>query len=238
MGEPQRIDAMEIVGYADVLTDEMLPSVVPPVYRLRADANRLFVPPYHENGGALYNATEIDSADFASMDVTGDVTSITTAPIPARAGHELWIDEGFAYRYEPAESALANLTDIYNREFANAKAALVRHDFVAAEAHARKATRADDRRYEPFVVRAAIFRVHQDREGERLMARLINPRLGADDFDTLVASYLRESIASAPAIASSTPGPWHKHARANKPMEKMAAYQPQLGIPAVNSCPT
>lgn len=201
MGEPQRIDAMEIVGYADVLTDEMLPSVVPPVYRLRADANRLFVPPYHENGGALYNATEIDSADFANMAVTGDVTGITTAPFPARAGHELWIDEGFAYRYEPAESALANLTDIYNREFANAKAALVRHDFVAAEAHARKATRADDRHYEPFILRAAIFRLRRDTKGEELMARLIETKLAKGDFRVLLDKCLKEAPESTGALA-------------------------------------
>jgi len=38
MATPWNLDDLEIVGYADVLKETVLPSVVPPVFRLKTDA--------------------------------------------------------------------------------------------------------------------------------------------------------------------------------------------------------
>jgi hypothetical protein len=46
MKSPVPVDCLEIVGYANVLLDTMLPSVVPPVFRRKGGADEAFVPPY------------------------------------------------------------------------------------------------------------------------------------------------------------------------------------------------
>src|ERR1017187_2434817 len=48
MPTPWNVDELEFVGYANVLNDDMLPSVVPPVFRLRSDTKRVLLPPYSD----------------------------------------------------------------------------------------------------------------------------------------------------------------------------------------------
>ena len=64
MPTPWNVDELEIVGYANVLNDDMLPSVVPPVFRLRSDTKRVLLPPYSFNAGFLCNATEVPQSEL------------------------------------------------------------------------------------------------------------------------------------------------------------------------------
>src|SRR5712672_1038424 len=67
MKTPWNVADLEIVGYADVLKPSMLPSVVPPVFRVTAEAGRALAPPYSFSGGFLYDATEVSHAELEEL---------------------------------------------------------------------------------------------------------------------------------------------------------------------------
>ena len=64
---PWNVEDLEIVGYADVLDETMLPSVVPPVFRIKAEPQRAFLPPYSLNAGFLCNATEVPPVSYTHL---------------------------------------------------------------------------------------------------------------------------------------------------------------------------
>jgi hypothetical protein len=107
MASPQNIDDLEVVGYANALKESMLPSVVPPVFRLKIDCNRTFVPPYSFNAGLLYNSTELPQTELRDRSEAGEIT-LFAEPFPARTGFELWIDQSFHENYEPKYEAWKN----------------------------------------------------------------------------------------------------------------------------------
>ena len=67
MAAPLNVNELDIVGYANVLKENMLPTVVPPVFRLKADPQRAFVPPYSFNAGFLCDATEVPQSELLEL---------------------------------------------------------------------------------------------------------------------------------------------------------------------------
>jgi hypothetical protein len=100
MATPWNLDDLEIVGYADVLKETVLPSVVPPVFRLKADSQRVFLPPYSFNAGFLCNATEVLQPELEELRDSREITLFDNA-FPARAGFELWVDQSFKWHNHP-----------------------------------------------------------------------------------------------------------------------------------------
>src|ERR1019366_1186500 len=173
---PWNLDDLEIVGYADVLKETTLPSVMPPVFRLKADAQRTLLPPYHLNAGFLYNATEIPRSELEELSGSREITLFDDA-FPAHAGFELWVDESFQRHYQPLDEAEQELRRIAEKTIRSAEDALRRNDLQGTERLSGVAISANDRRVEPLAIKAAIRRIQKNKTGEQLMAELAAPVL-------------------------------------------------------------
>jgi hypothetical protein len=204
METPWNLDDLEIVGYADVLKETMLPSVMPPVFRLKADAQRTLLPPYSFNAGFLYNATEIPRSELEDLSGSREITLFDDA-FPAHAGFELWVDESFQWHYQPLDEAKRHLRDIADKAIRSAEGALRRDDLRQAERLSGVAISADDRRVEPLAIKAAIRRIQKNKTGEQLMAELAAPVLEERLFNLLVNDYYASWQQPAPAEPDASP---------------------------------
>jgi hypothetical protein len=204
MATPWNLDDLEIVGYADVLKETMLPSVVPPVFRLKTDAQRAFLPPYSFNAGFLCNATEVPRSELEELRDSREITLFDNA-FPARAGFELWVDQSFQWHYQRLDEVKRKLRAIAEEAIRNAEDALRRDDRQQAEHLSGVAISADDRRVEPLAIKAAIRRIQRNRTGERLMAELAAPVMEERLFSLLVDDYYASRQQPAPAVAAPSP---------------------------------
>ena len=204
MATPWNLDDLEIVGYADVLKDTMLPSVVPPVFRLKADAQRTLVPPYFFNAGFLYSATEIPRSELEELSGSREITLFDDS-FPAHAGFELWVDQSFKWHYQPLDEAEPELRRIADKAIQSAEDALRRGDLRQAERLSGVAISADDRRVEPLAIKAAIRRIQKNKTGEQLMAELAAPVLEERLFNLLVDDYCASRQQPTPAVPDSSP---------------------------------
>lgn len=213
MATPWNLDDLEIVGYADVLKETMLPSVVPPVFRLKTDAQRAFLPPYSFNAGFLCNATEVPRSELEELRDSREITLFDNA-FPARAGFELWVDQSFQWHYQRLDEVKRKLRAIAEEAIRNAEDALRRDDRQQAERLSGVAISADDRRVEPLAIKAAIRRIQRNSTGERLMAELAAPVMEERLFKLLVNDYCASREKPAPAAPASSPRrPMHGVAR-------------------------
>jgi hypothetical protein len=182
------VDDLEIVGYGTVLNDEMLPSVVPPVFRLRSDAKRALLPPYFINAGFLCNATEVSESELEDLRDSNEITLFDDV-FAARAGFELWIDRTRQRHYQPRDEANRELSRIAADAIENSEQALRRGNAAEAERLSGVAISADDKRVEPLAIKAAIRRAQGSTAGERLMTELAAPVLEERLFKLLVDEY-------------------------------------------------
>ena len=213
MATPWNLDDLEIVGYADVLKETMLPSVVPPVFRLKTDAQRAFLPPYSFNAGFLCNATEVPRSELEELRDSREITLFDNAFL-ARAGFELWVDQSFQWHYQRLDEVKRKLRAIAEEAIRNAEDALRRDDRQQAERLSGVAISADDRRVEPLAIKAAIRRIQRNSTGERLMAELAAPVMEERLFKLLVNDYCASREKPAPAAPASSPRrPMHGVAR-------------------------
>jgi hypothetical protein len=211
MPSPWSLDELEIVGYANVLKETMLPSVVPPVFRLKADNQRAFLPPYSFNAGFLCNATEVPQSELEQLRDSREITLFDA--FPALEGFELWIDQSFQWHYEPRDQAEEKLHQIADWEIRKAQDALLIDDLPKAERLSGVAISADDRRVEPLAIKAAIRRIQGNKSGEQLMASLAAPVLEKKLFVLLVDHYYAAREQSAFPVTDHGP---------RRPMQGMA----------------
>lgn len=215
MANPWNLDDLEIVGYANVLLETMLPSVEPPVFRLKADTRRALLPPYHLNGGFLWNATEVPDSELEELRDSEEITLFDSA-FPARADFELWIDQCFRCHYQPEYEAEEQLGRIATEAIQGAEDALRRGDIGQAEHLSGIAISADDRRVEPLAIKAAICRSKGDRAGERLMGELAAPRVKESLFQQMV-NYYCVSRQEPPSIQYCSPPPAVRYIACERP---------------------
>jgi len=201
---PWNVEDLEIVGYADVLDETMLPSVVPPVFRIKAEPQRAFLPPYSLNAGFLCNATEVLVSELEELRDSREITLFDPA-FPARRDFELWVDQSFQLHYQPLDEAARNLSRIAAEEIKYAEDAFREGDVRQAERSSGVAISADDGRVEPLAIKAAICRIRSDKAGEHLMAKLAAPVLEERLFNLLVDDYCGSRQQSMPAVLASSP---------------------------------
>ena len=96
--EELKIDDLDIIGYADALSEELVPRVVTPIYRLRIDPRKIFMPPFQAEVDRLTNASESTPSDFTNAVEREQATQIET-PIKADSNYLLWIDQDFKSHY-------------------------------------------------------------------------------------------------------------------------------------------
>lgn len=102
-----KIKDLEIVGYADVLFDESLPTIVPPIYR-NMKTNEYLLPPFNYWWDGVYNEHEVfgeivSESKFKEYH-TADKLSVLfhfLRPTTVYLDHEMWVDTGFNVHYEP-----------------------------------------------------------------------------------------------------------------------------------------
>jgi hypothetical protein len=198
------VDDLDIVGYGNVLNDDMLPSVVAPVFRLRSDATRALLPPYSFNAGFLCNATEVSQSELEELRDSNEITLFDDI-FAARAGFELWIDQTSQWHYQPRDEANRELSRIAAEAIENATDALHRGNLEEAERLSGVAISADDKRVEPLAIKAAIRRAQGNSAGERLMAELAAPVLEERLFKLLVDDYCRGAAWKQPTEAVPPP---------------------------------
>jgi hypothetical protein len=223
MRTPWNLDDLVIVGYANVLRETMLPSVVPPVFLLKADPQRAFLPPYSFNAGFLCNATEVRKSELEELRASREITLLDN-DFPARTDHELWVDQSFKSHYEPLDVAERTLKEIATVAIDEAQEALRNHEIEQAERLSGVAISADDRRVEPLAIKAAIRRLQGNKAGEQLMAELAAPVLNEKLFNSLVDQYCASMHRpAAPAQASHPKGPMSQVALLKPVLQPAAA---------------
>ena len=195
MANPLRVQDLNIVGYANVLPQTMLPSIVPPIFCLRSKPDRFFVPPYSFNNGHLYDAGEISNFELTALADDREVT-IFPEGFSAKVGYELYVDEEFQHHYQTREKVNASLDEIADRSIAEAKIALIQRDFKKADRLAGVAISANDRKFESLVIKAAVDRALGDSAGERLMASIAQRLVSITYFNQMVDDYYKTTVAS------------------------------------------
>jgi hypothetical protein len=188
MSTPIPVERLDVIGYADPRSSGMLPCIVPPVFKLRDDPERILVPPYALNGGFACRASEIDSSKMQELLDQGELVLLDN-PRPARMDFELWIDESNASHYQPRTEARNSLQQLAEQSVQHAAVAFQSGHLEDAERFCSSAISANDKYVEAFVLKAAIRRREGDLEGAWLMAKLVSPYLDESSFATLVSGH-------------------------------------------------
>jgi hypothetical protein len=181
------MEQLEVIGYADPPNEDMVPCVVPPVFRLIGE-DRALVPPYLLSAGLVVRPVEIGMPEVEDLAATEDITLFENS-FPAQPDFQLWLDQFFNPHYENRATAEQNLRDLGRQFIHDAKAAFRASHFDKADRLASAAISADPRCMESLVLKAAIRREENDPEGERLMADLADPSLDRFLFGMLVDKY-------------------------------------------------
>ena len=217
MPEAIPISSLEIVGYANRLPASMLPAVVPPVFRLKGERNRNFLPSYVIRCGMLCDATERTEAELQALAEADEITLFTETK-EARPEHELWIGLDETDNYQPISEASGNLRGIATGRIDLALIAMGEGELKRAEDCCRIALNADDRMIDSLAIAAAIARHNRNIGDERLMRTLALGHVTARGFEIMVDGYLQ-------MISEPQPGV-HADLFADNPMSNMATLKP------------
>ena len=196
MAGPRNILDLEVIGYATVLKDTMLPSPVPPVFRLRSDPDRILFPPYHFADGGVWNATEGSPHDLKRLRENDEVT-LFDHPYPAQPDFDMWIDLQRQPHYEPRAQARETLRNIARENIQKARQAFAVGEFEEADRFCGVALSADDRLVESLAIKAALCRKRNDPTGERVMEKLASHTMTSEAFQQLVNACLANHNADA-----------------------------------------
>lgn len=226
MGAPRQMTDLEIVGYATALDETMVPSVVPPVFRVKAEPSRILFPPYTFSGGSVWNATEGNEHDLKELAEDGEITRFAE-PEPSQPDFELWVDQGMAPHYEPRALAEETLRGIAEESIRQARGAFAKGDYAGADRLCGVALSADDRLVEALAIKAAVCRQHGDSVGERVMAKLASTSLGPKGFESLVEACWRSRPGEAQTPEGAVPSRPLTDLFRLRPMYGMAANKPQ-----------
>jgi hypothetical protein len=153
--QPVPLEQLEVIGYAEVLPEGKGPAVVPPVFRDHPDPSRCFVPPFRIAENWLINPQCVSFTEVQHLANAESLTLFKGAPLPAQAGHKLWVDVNSGVHYEPGSTANRHLQAIYEQRLDAATAALRQGRIDEAEEEAGIALAADETKLESDALLAA-----------------------------------------------------------------------------------
>ena len=207
--EPLDVSSLQIIGYANVLPDSALPSIVPPVFQRKDNLDSILVPPYSFNNGRyLCDATEISASEFESLQSRFEVTPFST-PIDAQKDHELWVDQEGPH-YQSRLETKRRLNQIAEEALAKASTAFGNRELDDAEKHTSVVLLADEQNLEALAIKIAIAMVKCDRASEDTLLELV-PQHSLRAINLLVDKLCRQHAAvSKPSQLRS---PWHNATR-------------------------
>lgn len=189
------IEELEIIGYADALTEDLVPRVVPPVYRPRSTPSVVLMPPFEVSGTVLSRATHITPAAFERA-ISDEQATRVASVLDAHPDHLLWIDEDMKPHYAPADQARETLTSIAKTRSDAAIRALQGGDLETAAGLAQTAVSADERCLNAVLAKAVLQRIQGNEERVSLLrevARKLDPHLGFDSWVDYCARQFRPS---------------------------------------------
>ncbi len=171
--EPLDVSLLEIIGYANVLTESALPSIVAPVFRRKDNPDSILVPPYSfSNGRHLCDATEITPYEFDSLEGRTELTRLQP-PIQAQIRHELWVDLDGQYHYQTRLQTRRNLDRIAQEELAKAETAFLRRHFGVAERLSSIVLLADENNTMAMAIKLAIAKTNKDQSSFDTLLELV-----------------------------------------------------------------
>ena len=190
MGTDFDLHDLEVVAYADRLEPGMTPTIVPPVFRFRSEPAKVVFPPFRFEGNRVINGTVGFAKELRGFEQQGEVTKLPEV-LSARPGYELWVDEDMSVKYEPDSEVEKKLRGKAEDAIRQAKRAFLEGRFDAAEKFITTALSADDRLVEPFIISAAIGRIHGNLARVDLMRQAASSHCTGESFDEDVAGLVQ-----------------------------------------------
>jgi hypothetical protein len=167
------VSLLEIIGYANVLPQSALPSIVAPVFRRKENPDSILVPPYSFIGGQfLCKATEITPYEFDSLEGRSELTRLQP-PIQAQIQHELWVDLYGRYHYQPRPQTRRNLDRIAQEELEKAETAFLNRQFEVAERRSSIVLLADENNIMAMAIKLAIAKTNRDHSSFETLLELV-----------------------------------------------------------------
>ena len=151
------IESLLVIGYATSLSDEMLPTVVTPVFQVSSDADRTLVPPFRIRDGKVHGACVVGQREREDLARREEITLLDTA-VAALDRHELWIDSDRIAHYEPKDRARAELRRLAKAALDEGERLLEKRELERADRLASAARAADPSLVESMAMKAAIRR--------------------------------------------------------------------------------
>lgn len=191
-----KLEDLEIVGYADVRTPDLLPAVVPPVFRVRSEPDSILLPPYSISFDSVVGATAVSRAEAEHLRDQGKLFLFAESdPFPPRPEHELWFHRDGRMIYQPIHEARRTLRQLGAEALERAVTAFRDGRMREAEDAAGEAMLADDRRWEALAVKVAIRRLQGNKGGENVMRKLAAPLVNEAAFTAVVEDYISKETA-------------------------------------------
>ncbi len=182
---------LEIIGYADDRDATMLPAVVPPVFRLKADSDVVLLPPYSLHFDAVVGATAVTMEEAEHLRLMEQITLFPAGGQPAEPGHQMWLHRDGRRVYQPVHEARRTLDQLSAEAIERAILQLAKGQLDLAEDSASEAILSNDRRVEPLAIKAAIRRRRGLAAEARLMGEIARPLIESGAFVNLVNYYTR-----------------------------------------------
>jgi hypothetical protein len=177
------LDDLDVVGYADPPTAELLPSILTPVFRCRSGTAEFILPPHRIQGTSLLGGQTDSEEAFRQLETQGHIQRLAQ-PQPAKADFVLWIDSDCSVKYEPRKTVRESLQKHAQECIDLAFSALSDRRFNDALDMAQSALSADENSYDAVVVKAVVYTIQKDStlvDELRQLAKAIDPRHGFDD---------------------------------------------------------
>lgn len=188
MTKTHAIHDLEIIGYAERLTEDLLPRMVVPVFRFRHEPNEVLMPPYRPETSHIHGGVRGTVLELATAEAQGRFTALES-PISAQPGHRLWIDRSFQPRYEPETEARRHLSEIAKQSAAASKEALRENRYEEALDLAQEAISADESCIDAVLTKAIVHRLLGNEGRVALLADVaaaIDPHI---DFNSWIDLY-------------------------------------------------
>lgn len=183
------LDQLDIAGYANVLTESTVPSIVAPVFRDRENQDLYFFPPFIIHDRHLCDPSVSTKRDFDQLAQKGEVT-VLPEPFQARSGYELWIDDTMNAHYERASRVHETLVELSKTYTETAEALFREKKFEEADFYCSHAISANGNNITPWTLKAAIRTVEGKQENANLLGDLIRHICSKSTFDVLVNEYV------------------------------------------------
>ncbi|MDJ0840137.1 MAG: hypothetical protein QNK37_26735 [Acidobacteriota bacterium] len=191
------LEQLEIVGFADALTEDMVPCVVPPVFRFKDNKEQFLFPPFSIVNRQVETGTIGNRKEFERFLSQEEITPIEPT-IPAAANHELWIDMGMEPRYQFYDEKDTNFRRMTALGKRMAEDALKAGDLDKAREACRMAFNANNNDIDVLVLRSLVYERSDESELIEVMQDLATDVCGVETFQFLLAKK-RGALQSNPA---------------------------------------